>query len=356
VVTASAISLLALVMGGGFGPPTPPAGSATPARAWPSGHEMPLPISVKTPQDLAFKSEAERQYLIFNLMAGGRLAYEAGDYHQAVREWETLLKVPNLPPDVSRVVTPMLEDARRQQPASSSTAAPAPATAHASYEAGPGGTSAAGTAPAPPAPAPTGPTTVAGSVVGGGSIGPGAAVLWLERLDGPTPRPRLPPKPRVVDQAGKAFVPHVLAIGVGETVDFKNGDPFFHNVFSLSPGQRFDAGLYDGGHSYLRTFTRAGPVELLCNIHASMLGYLYVVDSAYYAQPRSNGTFAIRNVPPGRYRLSAWHESSTGVVRQTVTVGSEGLRGLVVRINGDRAPLVAVPDKYGKPRQPQLGY
>ena len=181
-------------------------------------------------------------------------------------------------------------------------------------------------------------------------------MIWLERLDGPTPRPRLPPKPRVVDQAGKAFVPHVLAIGVGETVDFRNGDPFFHNVFSLSPGQHFDAGLYDGGRSYLRTFTRSGPVELLCNIHASMLGYLYVVDSAYYAQPRSNGTFAIRNVPPGRYRLNTWHESSTSVVRQAVTVGPEGVRGLVVRINGDRAPLVAVPDKYGKPRQPQLGY
>ena len=56
------------------------------------------------------------------------------------------------------------------------------------------------------------------------------------------------------------------------------------------------------------------------------------------------------------YLLNAWHESSANVVRQAVTVGPEGARGLVVRINGDRAPLVAVPDKYGKPRQPQLGY
>jgi plastocyanin len=356
VVTGAALTLLVILMGGSFGPPAPAAPTAPARPAWPSGHEMPLPISVKTPQDLVFKSEAERQYLIFNLMAGGRLAYEAGDYHQAVREWETLLKVPNVPTDVSRAVSPLLEDARRQQAATPSAAAPASTAAHAPLDAATGGAGAAGTPPARPPAAAVTATTVAGTVVGGGSIGPGAAVLWLERLDGPTPRPRLPPKPRVVDQAGKAFVPHVLAIGVGETVDFKNGDPFFHNVFSLSPGQHFDAGLYDGGHSYLRTFTRSGPVELLCNIHASMLGYLYVVDSAYYAQPRSNGTFTIRSVPPGRYRLNAWHESSANVVRQAVTVGPEGARGLVVRINGDRAPLVAVPDTYGKPRQPQLGY
>ena len=61
-------------------------------------NELPLPISVKSPADLAFKAEAERQYLIVNLMAGGRIAYESGDYARAVRDWESLLKIPNLPP------------------------------------------------------------------------------------------------------------------------------------------------------------------------------------------------------------------------------------------------------------------
>jgi plastocyanin len=181
-------------------------------------------------------------------------------------------------------------------------------------------------------------------------------VLWLKRLDGPTPAARPSRRPRVVSQAGKTFTPHVLAIAVGESVAFLNDDPYFHNVFSLSPGQRFDAGLYESGRSYTKTFTKPGPVELLCNIHASMIGYLYVVDSAYFTQPRPSGAFTIRNVLPGRYELNAWHESSASVIKRIVKVGPDGASGLVVRIPGDRAPVVTVPDKYGKPRQAQLGY
>jgi hypothetical protein len=81
-----------------------------------------------------------------------------------------------------------------------------------------------------------------------------------------------------------------------------------------------------------------------------------VVDTAYYAQPRSSGAFAIRNVLPGRYELSAWHEASASIVKQVVKVGPEGATGVAVRIPVDRSPLVVVPDKYGKPRQSQLGY
>jgi plastocyanin len=197
--------------------------------------------------------------------------------------------------------------------------------------------------------------TVSGSVTGGGTIGPGGAVIWLKRLDGPTPAPRRG-RQRLLNQLSKTFVPHVLAVGVGDTVSFRNDDPYFHNVFSLSPGQGFDAGLYSGGQAYAKTFTRPGPVELLCNIHASMLAYIYVVDSAYYAQPRPSGAFTIRNVPPGRYELHAWHESAATVVKHSLTVGPGGVSGIVVRIPGDRAPVVNVPDKYGKPRQAQLGY
>src|SRR5262249_45365972 len=160
--------------------------------------------------------------------------------------------------------------------------------------------------------------------------GPGGAVVWLKRLDGPTPAPRTFLRPRLVSQAAKTFVPHVLAIPIGQTVDFRNDDPFFHNVFSLSDRPHFDPGLHGARRSYTKTFNHAGPVELLCNIHAQMMGYLYVVDSAYYAQPRPGGAFVIRNVPPGRYELDAWHESSASVVKQTVTVGPGGARGLAV--------------------------
>jgi hypothetical protein len=87
-----------------------------------------------------------------------------------------------------------------------------------------------------------------------------------------------------------------------------------------------------------------------------MSAYIYVVDTAYYTQPRPSGNFLIKNVVPGRYELSVWHEASASIVRRNLTVGPEGVSGIVVRIPVDRAPLVVVPDKYGKPRQPQLGY
>ena len=257
----------------------------------------------------------ERQYLIVNLMAGGRMAYEAGDFARAARDWEMLLKVPSLPPEVAKVVSPLLAEAQRQRGGAGAPSAPAapgtPAAAAASQEPPP--------AAAPAAESPRA-TTVKGSVNGGGAIGPGAAVLWLTRVGGPTPTPHRSRRPRVMNQASKAFVPHVLAVAVGETVAFRNDDPYFHNVFSLSPGQGFDTGLYSAGGVYNKTFTRPGPVELLCNIHASMVGYIYVVNSAYYTQPRANGTFVIRNVPPGSYELHAWHESAAAVVKQPLTV------------------------------------
>jgi hypothetical protein len=97
-------------------------------------------------------------------------------------------------------------------------------------------------------------------------------------------------------------------------------------------------------------------VELLCNIHASMVGYVVVVDTPYYTQPRANGSFVFRNVPPGRYELSTWHEASARTIKQQVQVKDAGATGVIVKIPSDRVPLVVVPDKYGKPRQPQLGY
>jgi plastocyanin len=255
-----------------------------------------------------------------------------------------------LPTETARVVSPLLAEAQRHRGS--------PGSAAVGVDVAPGGVMAEPPASSPPIVTRQEPrgVTVSGTVSGGGAIGPGGAVVWLRRLDGPTPAPRPSRKPRVLNQVGKTFFPHVLAIPVGETVVFRNDDPYFHNVFSLSPGQAFDAGLYDSGRSYTKRFTQPGVVELLCNIHASMSGYLYVVDSAHFTQPRPSGAFAMKNVLPGRYELSTWHESSASIVKQTVKVGAEGATGIAVRIPVDRSPLVIVPDKYGKPRQSQLGY
>jgi plastocyanin len=343
VVSRSAALLLAgLALG------APASLPAAPAPPW-LGPELPLPLPVRTPQDIAFKTEAERQYLIFNLMATGKVAYDGGDLPRAIRSWQTLLAIPGLSPDIERVVRPLLAEAERGRAA-------APADPGRRAEAPPADTRIQGAPPLAPPPTREPGVTVSGTATGGGAIGPGAAVLWLRRLDGPTPAPHASRRPIAVGQLNKAFVPHVLAIPVGSKVVFRNDDPYYHNVFSLDGAQKFDTGLYASGRSYTQAFGKAGLVELLCNIHTAMRGYLYVVDSRYYTQPRAGGRFVIKDVPPGRYELNAWHELSAEILKQPLSVGAAGVQGLTLRIPDNRPPSAVVPDKYGKPRQPQLGY
>jgi plastocyanin len=313
------------------------------------GEEMPLPLAVKTAQDLAVKAIAEKQYLVFNLLAGGKLAWDAGDFATAAAKWEQLLRVPGLDPEIDRVIRPLAVAARER-----------------SGEKAPAGTSPPVSSAPPGATheeAPSSrvyrervlPVAVSGTVSGGGAAGPGGAVVWLRRATGETPRPA-PAKGKVISQKGKSFVPHVLAVPVGTTVDFRNDDAIYHNVFSLNKPNDFDTGLYKQGGSYLQTFRKPGAVQLLCNIHSSMIGYVYVVDSPWYAQADTSGAFTIRGVPPGDYEIEVWHESASKPTKQRLAVGTDGVRGFELRVGGDRRPPAFVPDKSGKPRQSHLGY
>jgi plastocyanin len=196
---------------------------------------------------------------------------------------------------------------------------------------------------------------VSGTVAGGGAQGPGGAVVWLTRATGETPRPN-PARNKVISQRGKTFIPRVLAVPVGTRVVFRNDDPIFHNIFSLSKPNEFDTGLYKQGGSYTQVFRHPGAVQLLCNIHASMLGFVYVVDSPYYAQADGAGAFSIKGVPPGEYEAHVWHEAAAHPTVEKVAVGSEGLRNLSLRVGGEKRPPQFLPDKSGKPRQAQLGY
>ena len=327
------------------------------------GERLPLPLSVETQDDVAFKAAAERQYLIFNLMAGGKAAWQRGDVARAVEKWEALLRVPDLDPQVQRAVQPLLGEARRRAGgkgggASSSRSGPSaavvlpPVAPTGGGEAGPG-TSAPLPVVTPPRPR-SSRVSVSGVISGGGDSGTGGTVVWLRRLDGAMPRPV--PQRKVITQREKTFLPHVLAVPVGSTVDFQNDDRIFHNVFSIAKPNDFDGGIRAVGSTYSRTFDHAGAVEILCNIHASMKAFIYVVDSPYYTTARPTGAFTIRGVPPGRYELSAWHESSSSVSRRTIAVEPEGTAGLALTVSGDRRPGPFVPDKYGHKRQGHLGY
>jgi plastocyanin len=337
--------------GGGNGPPlaAPPAGAG-----W-LGEDFPLPLPVRTPQDLAVKSIAERQYLIFNLLAGGKVAWDAGDFITAATKWEALLRVQGLSPEIDKVIRPLARDARAKaggQPAAPVAASPAAAPQGTVPETEDAAAAPPRTAGSRPSATPL--VTVSGTVSGGGLLGPGGAVVWLKRVGGDTPRPA-PARGKVVSQRNKTFIPRVLAVPVGSKVDFRNEDGIFHNVFSLSRPNDFDTGLYRQGTSYSQVFKKAGPVQLLCNIHSSMIGYVFVVDSPYYAQADAGGAFTVKGVPPGDYEIEVWHEGSSKNTRQKLSVAADGAR-VSLRIGGDRRAPAFVPDKSGKPRQSHLSY
>ena len=135
------------------------------------------------------------------------------------------------------------------------------------------------------------------------------AVVWLQPAV--AARAQVPPavRPRFrMRQQQKRFDPHVLAVPVGSAVDFPNLDPFFHNVFSMFDGKRFDLGLYEAGSTHGVNFDRAGICYIFCNIHPEMSAAVVVLDTPYYTVTQRAGEVRIEGVPAGRYVLHVWHE------------------------------------------------
>jgi plastocyanin len=130
-------------------------------------------------------------------------------------------------------------------------------------------------------------------------------VLYLK---GATYAGALPAMHRQIRQEHETFVPRVVAVTRGSVVDFPNGDPFFHNVFSLSAASTFDLGRYPDSHSRSRQFTKAGLVKVYCHIHSQMSASILVLDHPYFAMPDDAGGFVLPDVPQGEYSLVAWHE------------------------------------------------
>jgi plastocyanin len=119
----------------------------------------------------------------------------------------------------------------------------------------------------------------------------------------------------VMDQRNETFVPHLLAIMTGTTVDFPNSDKFYHNVFSLSKPARFDLGRYSAGHSRSIRFDRPGIVRVFCDIHSHMSAFILVFAHRYFATTDETGAYRIDGVPAGPYRLVAWNDGQEREVR-----------------------------------------
>jgi plastocyanin len=119
-------------------------------------------------------------------------------------------------------------------------------------------------------------------------------------------------------QKNKSFDPHLIVIPVGSVVAFPNRDPFFHNVFSLFEGKRFDLGLYEAGTSKDVHFDKPGISYIFCNIHPEMSAVVITVDTSYYGISDARGQVVIPKVPTGRYTLRVWYEAALPETLQTL--------------------------------------
>jgi len=128
-------------------------------------------------------------------------------------------------------------------------------------------------------------------------------VVYIEKADPPAKAPTERPK---VEQRNTRFNPEVVVVRQGQTLEFPNLDKFYHNVFSVTPGNEFDLGLYRGGVSKTATLDQPGEIDVYCNIHPEMAAKILVLQNDYFAEAAADGSFTIANLPPGNYTLVAW--------------------------------------------------
>lgn len=138
------------------------------------------------------------------------------------------------------------------------------------------------------------------------------AVVWLVPVGtSPTARPDTARNTYKMVQRDKHFYPHLLVVPLGSVVMFPNLDPWFHNVFSVYQGKRFDLGLYESGSEKAVTFNRLGASYIFCNIHPQMMAVVLTVNTSFYTTSDRAGQWSIQHVPPGRYGLHVWYQDAT---------------------------------------------
>ncbi len=178
------------------------------------------------------------------------------------------------------------------------------------------------------------------------------AVVWLTPADGSAAPVRKPLEHLRVVQHGKRFEPHLLVVPVGSIVRFPNHDPFFHNVFSLFEGKRFDLGLYEAGGNRDVHFDRAGVSYIFCNIHSEMSAVVVVLATPYYGVSSGSGEISIANVPPGKYVLRVWHEASSpdalNKFTREVVISSSPVSLGTLRLIDDGHLLLGHKNMYGQ--------
>jgi len=180
-------------------------------------------------------------------------------------------------------------------------------------------------------------------------------VVWLTPVSS---QPSLPSGERSADvrpkivQRNKRFETRVLAVEVGTTVDFPNRDPFFHNVFSLFDGKRFDLGLYEAGTTKSVQFNKAGVCYVFCNIHSQMSAVVVVVETPYFVRLNAPGEFRISELPLGRYQLNVWAErcspETLKAASRRISVDGASTNVAAITLKESRDLMTSHSNKYGK--------
>ena len=170
----------------------------------------------------------------------------------------------------------------------------------------------------------------------------GGVVVWLSSNSGESREHSVrPPQHYKLAQKDKQFTPHILVIPTGSSVDFPNLDPFFHNVFSLFNGKRFDLGLYEAHTQRTVQFDRDGVSYIFCNIHPEMGAVIVTLSTPYYTTSSRDGNITLHDVPPGSYRLHVWAENvpidRLNALSRTIEVGQQGvdLGTISIETSGD---------------------
>ena len=181
-------------------------------------------------------------------------------------------------------------------------------------------------------------------------------VVWLTAAAGSDVHLEAPPPlsggPGArLTQRNKSFEPHLLVIPVGSMVEFPNRDPFFHNVFSLFEGKRFDLGLYEAGTSRSIRFDRPGVSYIFCNIHPEMSAVVITMGTPLYARAGSDGSLSILDVPYGRYTLHFWSQGmppESHATTREITVAETTASFGVVRVTPASGQMQTHKNKYGR--------
>jgi plastocyanin len=178
-------------------------------------------------------------------------------------------------------------------------------------------------------------------------------VMWLVSaapLQAPSPASGLQ-----LIQRNKSFQPHVMVVPVGSVVEFPNRDPFFHNVFSLFEGKRFDLGLYEAGSTRDVRFDKSGVSYIFCNIHSEMSAVVIALQTPFYAISDARGKLTIPHVPEGRYRLHLWYEAALpeelDAMARDIRVSVDSPNLGVLALNVAKRPKTH-QNKYGQEYEP----